>query len=212
MSVITFSNIYGCASSGAVDETVCFNSQGNTVNCADVNTSPSILPLNVTNPKSEYITSTLQDQSLFYSKVNFQLLSEYVEQMAIKLKDSAGINIINSPIAVTSIVSLDSTLQNTNLLGNQIAEYFINELKNIGMQVSDHKVTGYIQITPSGDIAMSRNILELKQDLKFGNILTGTMIQNERGIIINCRIISLFDNKVVASTTKLIPNLIIQNY
>ncbi len=187
------------------EQEICFEDNGEVIEC-----NGSMLGTNVSTVANDtFIPETLQDPTLFKSNVNFVLLSEYVEQMAMELRQTTSTN-INSPVAVTSFVALDSTLKSTSMLGNQISEYFINELKKVGIPVSDYKVTGYIEVTPNGDLAMSRRLHELKAGLNIGNVLTGTLIQHERGVVVNARITSLASNNVIASSSKLIPNQVIR--
>lgn len=196
----------GCVFNDLPEDNICFSDNGEVMDCSELTTNMSVNP---TNPDSIYSPEKLQDPTLFKSNVNFILLSEYVEQMAMELESKLSQRIA-TPVAVTSFVTLDSTLKNTTLLGNQISEYFINELKGVGIPVSDYKVTGFIQVTPSGDLAMSRKLQELKGDLNIGYVLTGTLIENERGTVVNSRIISLDNNKVVASASKLVPSIVWQ--
>lgn len=210
--LIISSQFSGCASHKMEDETICFNDQGMPISCADIEQESNNLSMNIASPKSKYMPRAVMDPSLFNSRINFIVLNEYVEQMAIKLQEQTNPKYMSSPVAVTSLVTLDSTLENTSLLGNQISEYFINELKGVGYKVSDHKVTGHIKVTSNGDMAMSRDIQKLKHNLSIGSVLTGTMIQNQRGMVINVRIVSLETNRVIASTTKLIPRLIVNEY
>jgi len=198
--------ISGCASNSPNKENICFTDAGEVIECSAMS---SKLMVNPTSPDSIYSPEKKQDPSLFKSNINFVLLNEYVEQLAMQLHSNLGEH-LSSPVAVTSFVTLDSTLKNTTLLGNQVSEYFINELKSVGIPVSDYKVTGFIQVTPSGDLAMSRKVYELKPDLNIGYVLTGTLIENENGMIINARITSLNSNRVVASASKLVPALVWQ--
>jgi TolB-like protein len=181
------------------NDQICFDNNGDTIECSNLFLASP--PLNI---EDKPINTTL-----FYSKTNFVLLNEYVEQMAMKLGDDLrGINVTSS-IVVTSFVFLDSSLKNTNTLGNQIAESFIGELKAVGLPVNDIKVTGAIQVTPLGDFALSRNSEELKLIQNVGYVLTGTMVNNDKGIVINARIVGMTSNRVIASTSKFIPNIIL---
>lgn len=182
---------------------LCAKDNGDFYECEDIIISNSI---NTNETPNE------ADQSyLFNSKVNFQLLSEYTEQMAINLKSDVKYMNIDQPIVVASFVTFNNNLKTTTELGNQLTEYFMNDLQAIGLPVSDHKLTAGLQVTPQGDFSLSRNIEELNPDLEIGYVLTGTLIKNQRGIVVNVRLINREQNKVVASNSKLLPNLLIQN-
>ena len=151
------------------------------------------------------------DSTLFVSNVHFQLLSDYTEQMAMALKKDTRTKDIEDSIVVASFVYLDDNLKTTSPLGNQLAEYFINDLQEIGLPVSDHKLTAGLNVTSQGDFSLSRNIEELNPELEIGYVLTGTMIKNERGMVVNVRLIHRESNRVFASTSKLLPNLLIND-
>ena len=71
-----------------------------------------------------------------------KLLGDYAEQMTMKLIENMRYVSTNTPVAVTSLVDLDSSLSHTNILGNQLAESFITELQEFGIPVVDFKTTG----------------------------------------------------------------------
>lgn len=136
---------------------------------------------------------------------NYQLLGNYVSRMASELVRNLSPSFFVKPIGVVSFVNLDSTLQTTNLAGNQIAEEFITEIRQLGLPVVDYKLTGDIRVTESGDFVFSRNAGELKQKIGINNVLTGTLIWHEGGLIINARIIDLETNAVLAAGKGYIP-------
>lgn len=109
-----------------------------------------------------------------------------------------------SPIAVTSFVNLN-TLENTNWLGQQIAEDLVHELHRRGEVVFDYKLTGSIKVTPEGDFVFSRDWTELSKRVPVSRILTGTMSRNEKGIVINARIVSLKTRMVEATAQGFVP-------
>lgn len=149
--------------------------------------------------------------SLFTTDLHFNRLDEYTEQMAAELqKDVQGMQVDES-IVVASFVNLDSSLQNTNVLGIQLAESFINELQQIGFPVSDHKLMGALDVNDKGDFAFSRDMSKSNNDVNIGYVLTGTMLKNSRGMFVNARLINFKTNAVAASTSKFLPNIVIGN-
>ncbi|MCH2158104.1 MAG: FlgO family outer membrane protein [Oleiphilaceae bacterium] len=142
---------------------------------------------------------------------NFRLLHEYTEQMAGNLYDDLEGAKLNGLILVASFVYFDTTLQKTSHLGNQLAEYFINDLQALGLPVSDHKLRATIQVNELGDFALSRDLDELNPNLVIEYVLTGTLVQSERGVVVNARITHHKTNKVVASTSKFLPNIVVAN-
>jgi TolB-like protein len=136
---------------------------------------------------------------------NNQLLTNYVSRLAGELARSLSSGTYMAPIGVASFVNLDSTLESTNLVGNQIAEEFITEIRQLGLPVVDYKLTGHIKVTSSGDFVFSRDSGVLKQQVGLSNILTGTLVWNDGGLVINARIINLETGYVLAAAKGYIP-------
>lgn len=148
---------------------------------------------------------------LFKTTLHFNRLSEYTEQMAADLQKDVLNHDVDQPIAVASFVNLDDSLQNTDTLGIQLAESFINDLQQIGLPVMDHKLTGQLNVNDRGDFVFSRDSSQLNNELKIGYVLTGTMKKNNRGLVVNARIINFKTNAVIASSSKFLPNLLIED-
>jgi TolB-like protein len=151
-----------------------------------------------------------KDPSLFSTDLHFQLLSEYTEQMAADLQRDLTNTVIDGPIVVASFVYLDSTLQTTNNLGIQLAESFMNDLQQIGLPVSDHKLTGMLKVNAQGDFVFSRDTSQIWDDMDIGYVLSGTMLKNNRGVLISARLMNIKTKGVLASTSKLIPNMLLE--
>jgi TolB-like protein len=148
---------------------------------------------------------------LFSTDLHFNRLAEYTEQMAADLqRDVRGMQ-VDQPIVVASFVHLDSSLQNTDSLGIQLAESFINDLQQIGLPVADHKLMGVLDVNDKGDFAFSRDMEQFYNNVNIGYVLTGTMLRNSRGLVINARLINFRTNAVAASTSKFLPNIVFNN-
>lgn len=182
----------------STEQRLCANDDGSFYTCRDM-----VIEKEVSNNESE------TNSSLFSIDLHFNRLGEYTEQMAAELqKDVQGMQ-VELPIVVASFVNLDSSLQTTNTLGIQLAESFINDLQQIGMPVADHKLMGVLNITDKGDFAFSRDIGQLSNNMDIGYVLTGTMQKNNGGMLVNARLINFKTNVVAASTSKFLPNIII---
>lgn len=131
-----------------------------------------------------------------------RLVSELADRL-FQTKLSGG-SILN-PIAVASFVNLN-TLENTNWLGQQMAEDMIHELHRRGEVVLDYKVTGSIKVTPEGDFVFSRDWTELAKRVPVSRILTGTLSRNDQGVVVNARIVSLKTHMVEATAQGFIPS------
>ncbi|QJR82808.1 hypothetical protein CA267_009965 [Alteromonas pelagimontana] len=140
-----------------------------------------------------------------------KLLSDYAEQMTMKLVENLRYVTVSTPVAVASFVELDSGLDKTNILGNQLAESFITELQEFGIAVVDYKTTGKILVNPNGDFAFSRNLSELSLHPTVQYVLSGTMTYNDRGVILNIRMVDLNSKVVVASSKGFIPHFVVES-
>ncbi|WP_068379923.1 FlgO family outer membrane protein [Paraglaciecola hydrolytica] len=150
-----------------------------------------------------------QDASLFTPKLHFVQLNEYTQQMVMDLNSSLNNTVFKGTIAVASFVFRDESLRTTNNLGNELAEYFINDLQNIGLQVSDLSVTGTLDITDKGSFAFSRQQGDIFNYTEVEYVLTGTMIKTVNGLRVNARIIELSNKNVIASSSKIIPDILL---
>jgi TolB-like protein len=110
-----------------------------------------------------------------------------------------------TPVAVTSFVFLDSDLEQTSLLGNQIAESLIHEIHKVGIPVLDFKVTDSLRITPEGDFVSSRDYNELATDIPIRYIVTGNLVKHQGGYLVNARVVGITSKAVVASAQSFIP-------
>ncbi|MCW8108318.1 FlgO family outer membrane protein [Alteromonas ponticola] len=132
-------------------------------------------------------------------------IGDYVKNLAQDLISNMEYVSDKTPVAVTHFALLDSDLQSTNLLGQQMAESFIHELHKFRIPVLDFKTTDYIRITEKGDFALSRDYLELNSSLPIEYVLTGTMTRHQGGMLINARIIGMDSRAVVASAQMMVP-------
>lgn len=132
-------------------------------------------------------------------------VSDYVRNMAQNLVSNMDHVNQKTPVGVTTFALLDSDLQQTNLLGQQMAESFLHELHTFRIPVVDFKATDYIRVTEGGDFVLSRDYIELETDLPIEYVLTGTMAKHQGGVLVNARILGIDSRNVVASAQMLIP-------
>lgn len=132
-------------------------------------------------------------------------VGDYVKNMTQDL--IANMEYVNetTPLGVTHFSLLDSDLQTTNLLGQQMAESFVHELHKFRVPVIDFKATDYIRVTETGDFILTRDYLELNSALPMEYVLTGTMTKHQGGFLVNARILGIESRAVVASAQTLIP-------
>lgn len=156
-------------------------------------------------------TSWQLEPNTYRPRYTHKLLSDYTEKMAMKLVENMKYVSDRTPIAVTSFVNLDNNLQTTNVLGNQLAENFMSELQEFGLSVVDVNHTGTVLVTSSGDFSFSRDGNELGQYPDIDYVLSGTLTYNNRGVIINARLIGVDTKVVVATSRGFIPHFIVES-
>jgi TolB-like protein len=119
----------------------------------------------------------------------------------------SNLQYVNSqtPIAVTSFAFLDSDLQNSSLLGNQIAESLMHEIHKVGIPVLDFKITDSLRITQQGDFISSRDFNDLTSDIPIRYIVTGNLVKHQGGYLVNARVVGISSKAVVASAQSFIP-------
>ncbi|WP_240615542.1 FlgO family outer membrane protein [Alteromonas facilis] len=132
-------------------------------------------------------------------------IGDYVKNMAQDMIGNMQYVSTKTPVAVTHFALLDSNLEETNLLGHQMAESFVHELHNFRIPVIDYKATDYVRVTEHGDFILTRNYLELRNELPMDYVLTGTLTKHQGGYLVNARILALQSKAVVASAQTLIP-------
>jgi TolB-like protein len=135
-------------------------------------------------------------------------LTDYAAQMAFKL---AGFDELKgAKVGVTSFVEFDENLKQTTALGNQFAEAMVTLLPQYGVDVIEYKLTRDIDVSPRGDIALSRDVRELQKEVGMDYVMTGTLVATRRGIQINSRIVSVEGHKVIAAASTMVPHLVLQ--
>ena len=130
---------------------------------------------------------------------------ELVSEMTVNMRslDSSG------AIGVTNFVFTGSDYQSTNQLGYALADSFMLQLHQIGLDTLDYKVTDYIRITAQGDFAMSRDYLELNDNIPIDYVLVGTISDHQKGYIIHARIVDIKSKKILASGESFIPQKLV---
>jgi len=137
-------------------------------------------------------------------------INDVVKGLAYQMINSSSFVNPKTPIGVASFVNL-SDLESTNWLGNQLSESFIHELQRHGYVVVDYKTTGYIRVTKEGDYVFSRDWKELPERQIIDYVVTGTMMKQENGVLINARMIGMQSHVVVATAQSFIPEWVLSD-
>ena len=128
----------------------------------------------------------------------------FIEGMTEQLVESNQYLTAKTPLAVTSFVDLQQ-LNETNWRGNTVAAGFMYQMQQRGFTVVDYKATGAIKVTPEGDFTISRNWRELASEQPVDYVLTGTMLRQGGGVLVNARIIGMRSRVVIATAQGFLP-------
>ena len=111
-------------------------------------------------------------------------------------------------LIVTDFVALN-TLTETSQLGLLLAQNLMHEMQLRSWNVADVTFRRAVQIEPSGEFALSRDIKQLKAMPQVSSVITGTYVNTAEGLILNVRMIHVLTGNVISSAQlKLPPNSI----
>ena len=132
---------------------------------------------------------------------------ELVADMALNMRsiESSG------TIGVTNFVFTGSDFQSSNQLGYALADTFMMQLHQLGLETIDFKVTDFIRITAQGDFAMSRDYLELDTDIPVDYVLVGTLTDYKKGYRVHARIVDIKSKKILAAGESFIPKRLVNS-
>ncbi len=210
LAPVLLGSLAGCMSSSEGTR-LCADNRGGFISCQDVSS------VNVPQGPEAASIETRSNQktlhsSLYSSSLHFQLLSDYTEQMSAELeRDLADVR-INEKIAVASFVHLDAGMRTTSRLGIQLAEFFIHDLQAIGLPVMEHRLADELTRDMAGDFALERATGSIPFIHNVGYVLVGTLIENNRGLIINARLVHTKSQKVVAASSRLLPQAVFSGF
>lgn len=143
-------------------------------------------------------------------RYTYKGIEDYAAQLAMSLvKNGNGLD-TRAMIGVSSFVRLDESLQNTTVLGNQLAEFSISEIQQFGLNVIDYKLMPAIHVKKNGDLAFSRDVTQLSEQNHLNHVMSGTLIEKRNGVFVNARIIEVATNRVISTASVLIPKFVIE--
>ncbi|GGD67314.1 FlgO family outer membrane protein [Lacimicrobium alkaliphilum] len=91
------------------------------------------------------------------------------------------------------------------LLGHQLEQGMITEASRRGYKPQDFKVTNDIIVEQQADRVLSRNVEHLSSTQRVDFYISGTIVEQASGAIVNARIIQVDSKAVVAAATKFFP-------
>lgn len=166
--------------------------------------SPAVAQMNA--PKQPMM---MVPKASYQPRYTHKLLNDYAEQITMELMQKAKRLVTNSKLGVGSFVRLNRDLQTTSILGNQLAESFMNEVQSYGISVVDFKTMDGVVVADNGDLIFSRSSSFLDPEMDY--VLSGTLQQTSRGVQVNARIMHLDDKVVVASAKGFIPHFVVRS-
>ncbi|MGB1263870.1 MAG: FlgO family outer membrane protein [Cognaticolwellia sp.] len=169
---------------------------------------PALMSCSMKSNDDFYRSSYLDKQEINSYKLPRHAINDVVKGLAYQMLKSSSFVNPKTPIAVASFVDLKS-LESTNWLGNQLSESFVHEMQRHGLVVIDFKTTGHIRVTADGDYAFSRDWKELPERQIIDYVVTGTMMQQKDGILVNARMIGMQSRVVVATAQSFIPSWVV---
>ena len=154
--------------------------------------------------------ATENTEQRFVPRATNKRLAHYIEQLAMELVGNEHKEQLVGDIAIATFVKFDGSLRQASALGNQIAELFYHELHAFGYEVVDLKNHNYIDRTMQGDFSFTRANKRIMAHGKFTHVLSGTLIYDKRGVLVNTRIINVTNQRVMASASGFIPHFVVQ--
>ncbi|MEM0911069.1 MAG: FlgO family outer membrane protein [Pseudomonadota bacterium] len=155
------------------------------------------------------VYSSAANPTLYRPSFTHKGLEDYAAQLMLAMmKNAVGIS-DEIRIGVSSFVVLDESLQNTTVFGNKLSEYMIVEMQKYGIGVIDHKLKPALTVSTRGDIAFSRDVVQLSSVQQMNHVLSGTLIEKADGTFVSARIMSIGDNRVIASAHLTVPEYIV---
>ncbi|WP_333608535.1 FlgO family outer membrane protein [Arsukibacterium sp.] len=136
-------------------------------------------------------------------------LDDYAAQLAMQLQPHLQRLPADATIAVASFVLQEPSLEQLTPYGYQLAESLIFQVQQLGINMVDHTVSNGLQLTAQGDLVFSRLGWRVSPRQQIDYVLSGTLQQNNRGLLIQARVINFQSKVVVASAQQLIPQFVL---
>lgn len=113
--------------------------------------------------------------------------------------------------AVAGFVPVDTLSYDENfqhplqILGHQLEEGMLTEATKRGFTAQEFKLTNDIIVGEKSDRVLSRNIDQLSAMERVDFFITGTLVYQQEGAMVNARIINARTRDVVAAATRFFP-------
>jgi TolB-like protein len=136
-------------------------------------------------------------------------LHAHVEQLARQLFDTTNAFDVSRPVIVGTFLPADSlgAEENANIVsyGLQLQESLTTFATQAGLNVVEFKTLPSVKVNQSADIMLSRSVEDLSERVAADYMLTGTYVQQESNLMVNARLIRIFDKTIIAAATDYVP-------
>ena len=138
-------------------------------------------------------------------------VNQYVGDLTAQLSRIQGPMKSNARIAVTSFYmanNLNSGLATGTSTGlsQQIQESLLTQFSQLGYFVIEYRLENTLNLKPTADSILSRNIAKLRQRQDIDFVITGTLTKQQHAYIVNARLVNLQDQRIVSAATTEIPD------
>jgi TolB-like protein len=161
-------------------------------------------PTNSNNLKPAVNTKQVSKVEQVEPQYRSAILKKYANKLVDDVVGSLKPDVNIDKVAIATPVNVES-LESTDWLGRELAEYFVSALHNKGFSVLEYKIKGWLEITPQGDYIYSRNWQKLASTARVSRILSGTMSHNDTGVMIYARLVNIKDAVVEGTAEIFIP-------
>jgi len=133
----------------------------------------------------------------------------HVEKLARQLFDTTNAFDVSRPMVVGTFLPANKMAgeENSGLIpyGIQIQESFATFATQAGLNIVEFKTLSNVQVTPVADVMLSRDVEQLDPRINADYMLTGTYMQQQNSLVVNVRLIRVFDKTIIAAATDYLP-------
>ena len=191
-------NMTGCSSSFFADSaSLCVGDNGVYKRCGGRATDSL-------NPTTDFNDSgDVYDMHVVHS-----LLPEYAERLAMQLVDNMHDSNEYKGIAIEPFVQLDKDSKYAERFGQQFSEVLYTQLQKFNLNLNEPHNNVYGNVDYSGSSSSMDEPVEGKT-LPFDYVLKGTWFKSDKGIMVNARIVGLYNKTILSTASTVIPEFVL---
>ena len=142
-------------------------------------------------------------------------LDAYSQLLALNLLSQLpannGMSADKPRIAVSSFVpvnsfSLEQVDETEKQMANQLSESMLSQIKQQGFDVYDYRLRDQLALKSDHEQALSRQITAIANSSLADTLLVGTYSLLAEGVMLNSRLISVKNKRVLAASSQLVPS------